>query len=777
MVCEVIVDIGARSVNKPFDYHIPPYLEGVLEVGCRVKVFFNGRLLWGVVIKIKDHSSFTKLADVIGVLDIIPTLNQELIDIAYKMHKNYLSHFIRCLDVMIPNALKVNYQKILEIQDRNGFSNTLQKLFPKDKMVITDTLNPYLKEIKEAINQNKIVIKQELKDKVQIKKALYLSLIDDRFEPKDEVQKDVINYIKENKEVLESDIVEMFAFSRSRIKTLVNKKILQEERKEVYRNVEEILERDYNAYNLNNEQQTALNSIRNFYGTNKTILLKGVTGSGKTEVYLKIITDMLKRNKTAILLVPEISLTAQIASRMKGIFASKVAVLHSGLSDGERYDEWRRIIKKEAQVLVGARSAIFAPLSDIGAIIIDEAHEESYKQDVSPKYDALAIARMRAKNHQAVLVLGTATPKIEQYYQALNGQYALIEMNGRVKNLPLPKVETVNMTNELKKGNRSIFSYKLQLEIQKRLDENQQVMLLINRRGHSNFVMCRSCGEVIMCPNCDISLTFHKNDDILRCHHCGHEEKNPQICPKCGSNHIKYVGIGTQKVAEELNKVFPKAKVLRMDTDTTSKKGSHEKLLKAFKNHQADILVGTQMIAKGLDFPKVTLVGIIVADMILKYPTYKASFLTYSLLEQVSGRAGRHIDNGLVVIQTFNDDHYAITSAQKHDYKAFYDREIIYRRVGKYPPYYRMFEIEIRGFDDQKTFLEAYKITNEIKSYELNDLIMLGPIASFYKKINNKYLYLITLKVQNPASLLKVLDTLYQEYQTNADFDVIISSM
>ncbi|WP_415841256.1 primosomal protein N', partial [Paenibacillus alkaliterrae] len=502
-------------------------------------------------------------------------------------------------------------------------------------------------------------------------------------------------------------------------------------------------------------------------GEPQTMLLHGVTGSGKTEVYLQSIQFCLEQEKQAIVLVPEISLTPQMVERFKGRFGDAVAVLHSRLSNGERYDEWRKIRNRQVQVAIGARSAIFAPFERIGLIIIDEEHESSYKQEESPKYHARDVAVRRAKQHGAAVVLGSATPSLESFAAAsrpLNAlergrEPALLPMPDRVGGRPMPPVTVIDMREELKDGNRSMFSRLLHSSLAERLGRGEQSVLLLNRRGYSTFVMCRSCGYTAACPHCDISLTYHQKSRALRCHYCGHAEQAPATCPSCQSEHIRYFGTGTQRVEEELAKLFPGIRVIRMDVDTTTEKNSHEKLLKQFGERKADVLLGTQMVAKGLDFPYVTLVGVIAADTSLNLPDFRAAERTFQLLTQVAGRAGRHHLPGEVVIQTYVPEHYAVVTAQKHDYAAFVSEELRHRGAMGYPPYCRI--ILVTMSHEQLPLLSSVSEQfaaglRELAEHEgvllpLNSgfnraLEVLGPVASPISRMKDRYRFQCVIK-------------------------------
>ena len=499
-----------------------------------------------------------------------------------------------------------------------------------------------------------------------------------------------------------------------------------------------------------------------------------MTGSGKTEIYMKLIDDVLKEGKEAIMLVPEISLTPQIIDRFKSHFNEDIAILHSALSDGEKYDEYKRILRKEVKIVVGARSAVFAPLNNIGIIIIDEEHSNTYKQDHNPRYNAIDVAFLRGETHNAKVILGSATPTIESYARGKKGYYELVVLNKRANNASLPLVTVIDMSKEIRKGNK-IFSKELLLNIEDRLNKNEQIMLLLNKRGYSSYLMCEECGEVLKCPYCDITLTYHKTSDMNRCHYCGYAEKNNHKCKNCNKDSLKLMGYGTEKVEEEINRLFKDARVLRMDIDTTSKKGSHKDIIDKFNNHEADILVGTQMISKGLDFPLVTLVGVINADTILNLPDFRSNEKTYDLLSQVSGRAGRSSIPGKVIIQTFNPDNYAIKLSKSHNYEEFYNEEIKVRKRLYYPPYSFIALIKIGGKDYKYSINEAKKIGDYIRK-KVDKEIVLGPSASSLSKINNIYYFEIIIKYRDKNKIIGLLNEIKLLTENNGkiriEFDI-----
>ena len=496
----------------------------------------------------------------------------------------------------------------------------------------------------------------------------------------------------------------------------------------------------------------------------RTFLLHGVTGSGKTEIYLQTIEAVLNKGKQAMMLVPEIALTPQMVLRFKRRFGDDVAVLHSGLSTGEKYDEWQKIRDGRARVSVGARSSIFAPFKELGLIIIDEEHESTYKQEDYPRYHAREIAQWRSQYHNCPIILGSATPCLESFARAEKGVYTLLSLPHRVNQQALPNIDIIDMREELSRGNRSMFSNDLRDAMNARLKKKEQIVLFLNRRGYASFMLCRDCGHVPQCPNCDISLTYHKTTDQLKCHYCGYEETPSNQCPNCESEHIRQMGTGTQRVEELLQQEFPDARIIRMDVDTTSRKGAHEKLLSDFEQGKGDILLGTQMIAKGLDYPNITLVGVLNADTMLNLPDFRASERTYQILTQVAGRAGRHEKEGQVIIQTYNPEHYAIQDVKQNNYLTFYQREMTYRKLGKYPPYYFLINFTI-SHKEMKKVMEASKHIHHILLQHLTSKsYVLGPSPAALSRINNEYRFQILVKYKREPELLTALQYLDDYY-------------
>ena len=707
MQANVLIEIKSKAIDKTFTYNIPINLKDKVKVGIRVLVPFGNRKLEGFIMDIGDIKTEYKIKDIIDVVDEEEVLTEELINLGKYMSRKTLSSLISCYQTMLPKALKASYKT----------------------------------------NINK-------------KYETYVTLLDKNYIPKTNAQKNIIDNIKEN--TLKSDI---YKISSSAYKTLIKNNVIKEEKKEVYRLNDDILKENSNIV-LNKEQKSVVNEVIKYKDKFNPYLLYGVTGSGKTEVYMHIIDEIIKE-KEVIVLVPEISLTPQFVSVFKKRFGSIVAIMHSGLSDGERYDEYRKIKEGKVSIAIGARSCIFSPFKNLGLIIIDEEHTDTYKQDNNPRYDAIDIALKRAKYNNIPLILGSATPSIESYTRAKLGIYKLLELPNRI-NKKLPSVLLVDMKNEIKKGNK-ILSQKLIDEINNCLINDNQVILLLNRRGYSTTVTCNECGYVMKCPNCDIPLTYHKTHNKMNCHYCDYSTFKMKKCPECQSEDIQSFGLGTEKLEEEVKKIF-NVNVLRMDVDTTSKKGSHARILNKFKNKEASILVGTQMIAKGLDFEDVTLVGVINGDATLNIPDFRSGERTFDLLNQVAGRSGRGTKDGKVIIQGFNLDHYSIKYASVHDYVSFYNEEMKIRKSLSYPPYIDLTLIKIVSTDYNLAYSESVKIKEYLVKYNIK---VLGP-SSNINKINNKYYIHLVLKYKKLESIYKYILYIVDKYKLNKKINVEI---
>lgn len=782
-IASVVVDVPAKQTDKTFDYKIPEQLKDVIKPGIRVIVPFGPRKIQGFVTSLKNESTFTKLREIIEPMDLTPVLNEELLELGDWLSENTLSYKISSYQVMLPAALKAKYEKRIVLRMEANFSEMpvqIQLLFKDSREAKWEhaVADGVVHLLHKEVAAGNIEVIYEVKDRVRKKqlKHIYPALeaqqlkeIKEKLSAQASGQKVLLEFFLEHPEPIEQKLLlSTLGISQASIQSLVKKGALKVVELEVYR--DPYLNREFKrntALTLTTEQETAigpvLESIEN--GVHDVFLLYGVTGSGKTEIYLQSIQEVLKKGQEAIVLVPEISLTPQMVTRFKERFGEYVAVMHSGLSAGEKYDEWRKIQRKEVKVVVGARSAIFAPFENLGIIIIDEEHETSYKQEENPRYHARDVAIQRAKTYNCPVVLGSATPSLESFARAQKGRYTLLTLPKRMNNQPLPAVEIVDMREELRAGNRSMFSVKLFEMLKDRLEKKQQTVLFLNKRGHSSFVMCRDCGYVMNCPHCDITLTYHRFKEQMKCHYCGHEDRVPTICPECNSEHIRYFGTGTQKVEEELNKLIPEARIIRMDVDTTGRKGSHEKLLTAFQDGHADILLGTQMIAKGLDFPNITLVGVLSADTMLHLPDFRASEKTFQLLTQVSGRAGRHKLPGEVVIQTYTPEHYSVELAGSQDYDRFYQQEMIVRKVHQYPPFYYIALITISHEELMKAVDVTGKIAKFISSRLSREAVVLGPVASPIPRINDRYRYQCLIKYKKEPGLNLAMKAILDNYQ------------
>lgn len=751
-VAEVLVEVPAREINRPFDYLIPTHLQQVISQGSRVVVPFGPRKVQGYVLQLKDKQATTeaathKLKEIEHILDEFPPLTQELIELGKWMSLEYVCFLITALQALLPAVLKSKTKKIVH-ERKDGELET--------KYQVNDKVTKKSIAMVSPIGSAEELADEKLQLSNRAKK-----------------QKEIIEYFQNDPQPIPLvELLEMCATTRSTVKQLEQSGILKIEQQEVGRDPYQ--DRKFvqtEALPLTKEQQNAFEEIRScvVQGEYKTFLLHGVTGSGKTEIYLQTIAYAMSKGKEAIVLVPEISLTPQMVERFKGRFGEQVAVIHSRLSAGERYDEWRKIRQGKVKVAIGARSALFSPFQNLGIIIVDEEHESSYKQEENPKYHARDVAIFRGQYHQAPVILGSATPTLESYARAQKGVYQLINLEERVQGRPLPKVEIVDMRSELHEGNRSMFSRVLFDKITHCLEREEQMVLFLNRRGFSTFVMCRDCGFVQQCPHCDISLTYHKVTQSHRCHYCGYSEKQVQQCPECESEHIRFFGTGTQKVEEELHKHFPGIRVVRMDVDTTQKKGSHERLLQNFRDQRADVLLGTQMIAKGLDFEKVTLVGVIAADSLLHLPDFRAAEKTFQLLTQVSGRAGRHQLLGEVVVQTYTPEHYSVIAAAEHNYLSFYQQEMNHRHQRGYPPYYYITLITFTHEDIPVLVRACEQSVQWLKKQISVNSIVLGPVASPIPKIKDRYRYQCMIKYRDEPNLGTILTQLLERNKRSID--------
>ena len=721
MYAEVLIEYNAKSVDKTFTYLIPDSLKEELKVGMKVVVPFATKKINGFVIKIKNEFDCSyELKEIDSIVDKFLCLNEELIELGKYLQSKTLCSKITAYQTMLPSSLKVkdqqhNYSKYLEYVSLSESNDKIEEYIEKHKS-----------------SKRQIAILEELKKEERILKT---------------------------------------KFPLPSLKILLENKLIKIEKEQIYRlnNKKELQEK----IKFTKDQQSALNSID--LNSENTYLLHGVTGSGKTEVYIELIKNVVKLDKTAIMLVPEISLTTQIVNKFYSHFGNDVAIFHSGLSEGEKYDEYLKILKEEVHIVIGTRSAIFTPLKKLGIIIIDEEHSETYKQDSNPRYHALDMAKFRNHYYHIPLILGSATPSLETMARAKKNVYKYISMPNRVGSSVLPKVEIVDMIPEMKKRNM-VLSDSLKEKINNRLLKHEQTILLLNRRGYSTIISCKACGYIYKCPHCDITLTYHKSSNNLRCHYCGYTVFKPDKCPKCNEKSLADYGLGTEKLEQEINKIFPTARVIRMDADTTKNKGAHEDIINRFKNYEFDILLGTQMISKGLNFPLVTLVGVINADATLNIPDFRSNEKTFALLSQVSGRAGRSSLPGEVIIQTTNPDNYTLKCVKNHDYEAFYNYEMVNRHKLDYPPYYFLTSLKIASKDYELASKEITKVKQYLQNKLDKDTIILGPTTASIFKINNIYRFQIILKYKKDSNLLDILKDLDEIYMLNNKVNIEIDN-
>lgn len=724
MIAEIIINRTAKRLNRTFDYKVPIELEELIMIGSTVLVPFgkSSTLEEGYVVGIKENTTY----EVKEIVKIKHNLTEKQIELAKWMAKRYFCNVSDCIKQMLTPGTK----------SKKSEKNV------QDKTINTVYLKKDIDEIQFDIEMGKI---------------------------KSEKQKKILQFLKSNEGATVPEIELFTDGSRAIVKTLEKNGYVEIVEKKIERNplANKKIEKTKNL-KLTDEQKNAydkvvLDMITNSY---EQFLLYGVTGSGKTEVYLQLIDKALKQEKTAIVLVPEISLTPQMIDRFIARFnKDEIAVLHSKLSIGERYDEWNKIKEGKAKIIIGARSAIFAPTENIGIIIIDEEHDSSYKSEAIPKYDAKEIAKRIAKENNCPLVLGSATPDLITYYKAQQGKVTLLELSKRANNSNLPEVEIVDLKMELANGNRSMLSTKLYGEIEQNLKQHRQTILFLNRRGFSTFIMCRECGYTVKCKNCNISMTYHKTENKLKCHYCGYEENVVTVCPECHSTKIRYLGTGTQKLEQEINKLFPEASTIRMDIDTVTKKNSHEEILDKFKNENIDILIGTQMVVKGHHFPNVTLVGVIAADSSLNIDDYRANERTFQILTQVAGRAGREQLDGKVIIQTYNPDNFSIICAQKQDYKMFYNTEIALREQLKYPPFCDIILIGFNSLNEKEIIEASTRVYNYLKArLGEQEFYVLKPMPSPIDKIQNRFRWRIIIKGNMTESANSVINTCLKKF-------------
>ncbi|MFZ7121148.1 MAG: primosomal protein N' [Eubacteriaceae bacterium] len=741
-IAQVYINQLNRKIDTPFDYMIPDHLTDI-EVGTRVMVpfGFKNKLIDGIIVHMKNQSDYNNLKYIRDIIYNYPKLDRWQIDMCSWIVYNYHCLFMEAVNCYIPSSLK--------IKKENKEGKVLYSLSNSEKRLKYYTLsgkyeerNDYLKELKSnAIKQKSII---------------------------DILTDQPISY-KELKERTDC--------TSNNLKTLETKGLIIESSLLSIRSPYSYEHSNYPKNNLNKYQKNVFEIYKNSKKPD-IFLLHGVTGSGKTEVFLRMIEDTISKGKKCLYLVPEISLTSQVVQRIMGRFKQNVGIIHSQLNTGEKIDQWNSIKNNQYNIVLGARSAIFSPLDNIGLIIMDEEHEITYKSSNRPRYNTLDVAKQMVKIHSCHIVLGSATPSMTSYYLAVNNKYKLLELPYRVNNYPLPDVEIVDMKEELYTGNKSVISNKLYKEINNNLQKREQTILFLNKRGYSTFVFCRNCGYVVKCSKCEISMTYHRDSKNMLCHYCGYTTQIPNKCPKCNSNKIKHTGSGTQKLEILLNKYFPKARILRMDTDSMQKKGAYDRTLEKFVKGEVDILLGTQMVTKGFDFENVTLVGVILADTTLNIPDFKATERTFQLITQVAGRAGRGIKPGKVVVQTYDPDHYSIKLSREHDYLGFYQKEIKYRLQMNYPPYTDIIYIGFTNIKEEmvsKNCCDYYnKLIIYLKENNLDDLCneIYRPSSSPIKKINNKYRWYFIIKTTHYLLFNKIINKI-NKYKEVIEMDSI----
>lgn len=810
MYADLILRTRGKFADMLFTYEVPSHLLTDIKEGHRVSVPFgrSNKPIEAIVVSLKENISedadISKIKEIDDILDESPLISSENIDLIKWMRNRYMCTYIDCLNLFYPKGYSLETRKIVEIgkiEDEFELEDEEMKLINTLRLsssaaTYEDLTKNFTKKLISDMKKKRLIkIIWEYKDKKNEKFIKYISLADtmenieklvkDKKYRLGSKQKELIKFLSLNESVEQDALMQLLELSRSTIKSLESKGIVKIEMVEYYRKSINKLAYKDKEISLNKEQKEIYESILDKinYNSRKVTLLHGVTGSGKTEIYLELIEYMLSQGMDSIFLVPEIALTPQMIARVRNRFGDIVGVFHSMLSEGEKHDVFREIKEGNVRVVIGTRSALFLPFTSLGLIVIDEEHEMSYRSEMTPKYDSIEVARYMAYKQGVTVLLASATPSISDYYRAEKGEYDLLTLNKRANNKPMPEIEVVDMREELHKGNKDDLSEKMIEEIQRTVESGNQAILFLNRRGFASFLTCKDCGHVFRCDRCDISLTYHKYKNKGVCHYCGKEEVIPDKCPECGNKNICPIGIGTEKIELYLKEKFPDYKILRVDKDTTSKKGQLEKILNSFNSGQADILIGTQILSKGHDFDNVTLVGIISADMMLNYPDYRAFESTFQLITQVSGRAGRSDKEGKVILQSYNTEHYAIQKAIDYDYKGFYQKEIAIRKTFGYEPFNNIFRLVFSGYKYNKVrenadrFLKTLEYLQKENNIYFSDLI-LGPNECSINKINDKYRWQVIVKdnnmnVKKLKSMIKYICV--TKYEEIFDKDIVIS--
>ncbi len=792
MFAEVYINTSVLSLDRPFHYNIPKKLTGDAVAGVRVKVPFGAanRLTEGIITNLTETSDFDELKDIKSVTDAMPSLTKRDIELAFRMSHDYFCTFYDAARLLLPAGSEQKNEEWVSLTEklsdeeakaavaRSALQEKLWLMLKNsggmlEMSALRAEMGANARKIVNALKKKGIVeVTQKALRRVSekiVRVCFYASeeephVMADSIRRRSPAQARIVEFLSDGGKYTVPDILSACKCSRNSLEALNIQGAVAFEDVRVFRRAKEAPKERSKPFTPTEEQKNAIDTV--ISAEKGTFLIHGVTGSGKTEVYLQIVDHVIKKGKQAIILVPEISLTPQITDRFYSRFGDSVAVMHSALSLGERFDEYKRIKSGEAKVVVGARSAVFAPCGDIGVIIIDEEHEYSYKSETVPKYRAADIAAMRCEAFSCPLVLASATPSVESYYKAEKGEYTLIELKERYNKNPLPRVEIADMRKELENGNRTVLSRSLARSMYRNMKNGEQTILFLNRRGFSTFVSCRSCGFVYMCPNCSISLTYHSSNDTLNCHICGHRQKRDRLCPSCGSDKIRDFGTGTQKAERQIQEIFPDAKIVRMDLDTTGGKNGHEKILSEFENNDSDILLGTQMVSKGLDFPRVTLVGALAADSSLYSDDFRAQERTFALITQVCGRAGRGDKEGRAVIQTYSPENRVLRLAAAQDYNTFYKEEIEFRRVFAYPPFEHIVNIIISSENEDAAEKSAYVCESYLKASppcRRGDVRLYGPCDAPIKRIQNRYRKRIWFKCGDVSEFFDIFRSLLEK--------------
>ncbi|WP_101772660.1 primosomal protein N' [Peptostreptococcus faecalis] len=782
MYVDVILRNKSKYADMLFTYRIPPELEEEIKRGHRISVPFgrSDKPIEAFAITVKenlekDSISPEKIKYISDILDENPMLSEENIRLIFWMRNRYMCTYDDCINLFYPKGYSLKSKKVItfgnneEIYSDNSKEKKILDYVVENngKVDYIDVVNLFGKKAIDDMKSNdSIKVIWEYQERKNEKKIKYIKLNDTEEIIKDKIlenkyrigisQKKLLEFLYLNEQVEFQTAISLLNIYSSTIKSLESKGLIKVEEIDYYRRVDSSIEVEQKEISLNDEQKFIFESIidSDLDLNKKPHLIHGITGSGKTEIYLELIKNKLEQGLESILLVPEIALTPQMISRVKNRFGNMVGVFHSMLSEGEKHDVYREVKNGNIRIVIGTRSALYLPFDSLGLVIIDEEHDLSYKSDMTPKYDTIEVARFMALKQNVTVVLGSATPSVSDYYKALNGEYILHKLIKRANKKSLPDIEIVDMRLELHSGNSSELSNKLLDSIEKTVESNNQVILFLNRRGYSNFVTCKDCGHVFTCERCDISLTYHKNIKKGICHYCGLEENIPNNCPICNGINIGSLGIGTEKIEEMIKKKFPKYRVMRVDKDTTSKKGQLEDILRKFNSQEVDILIGTQILSKGHDFDNVTLVGIISADMMLNYPDFRSYESTFQLITQVSGRSGRSEKEGKVILQTYDTEHFAIKRAANHDYEGFYKDEIKLRELFGYEPFNSIFRVVFshKNYDLAKNnaykFYETLKFLFESKDLDISGHI-LGPNECSINKIKEKYRWQVIIKNRN----------------------------